>query len=303
MQAIGYYLLYPVIYLCARSPFSVLYALSDFLYLIVYRVVGYRKHVVSENLRNAFPEKVDLEIRAMAKAYFRYFCDLVLETLKTIAWTEKQANERVKLVNKELMDRLYAENESVLLVMGHHGNWEWAGPCFSLTCQHQLVVVYNPLTHTYFDNMLSRARTKFSTQIISRKQVLREIIARKGVRTATALIADQSPNPVSKAHWMEFLHQDTPVNIGPAQIACKLGLPVVFMDVRRVGRGYYEIHPSLLAAQPGKADVLPITEAFNQKLEACIRRQPETWLWSHRRWKHKRAEQNAARISRKVNTI
>lgn len=292
MQALSYYLLYPVIYLCAHSPFRVLYGLSDVLYLIVYHLVGYRKRVVFENLRNAFPEKSDPEIRAIAKGYYRYLCDLVLETLKTITWTEKQVKERVKLKDRELLDRLYAENKSVLLVMGHYGNWEWAGPSFSLTCAHQLVVVYHPLTHAYFERLLSRARTRFSTQIIPRKQVLRDMIARKDLRTATAFIADQSPNPVSKAHWMEFLHQDTPVNTGPGQIACKLGLPVVFIDIRRVGRGYYEIHTSLLAQQPGKSNVIPIIEAFNRKLEACIRHQPETWLWSHRRWKHKRLKQN-----------
>ncbi len=303
MQALLFYSLYPVIYLCSRSPFFLLYRLSDLLFLIVFHLIGYRKQIVLQNLQNAFPGKSEEEILTIQKKFYRHLCDLVVETLKTLSWTEAEVRERVTLHNKSLLDRLYAQNKSIIVVMGHCGNWEWAGPCFSLTCDHQLVVVYNPLTHDRFEKALSKARTKFSTQIIPRKQVLRNMIARRDSLTATALIADQAPNPVGRSYWMTFLNQDTPVNTGPGQVACMLGLPVVFMDVRRKARGYYEIHPSLLIEQPDKDDVLAITEAFNHKLETCIQRQPEAWLWSHRRWKYQKPAQEKRIFSRIVNSI
>ncbi|MTI40174.1 lysophospholipid acyltransferase family protein [Fulvivirga lutimaris] len=288
MSALLYYLLLPLIYLVSWSPFWLLYAISSGVYGLMFHVIGYRKKVVKENLRNAFPDKTETEISAITKKYYKYLCDLIFETLKTVTWNERDVHKRVKMHDVELMDKLYEQGRSIVIVMGHLGNWEWAGPGFSLNYKHQLYVVYQPLSNKYFERIFSGSRTKFNTKIVPRKDTLRSMISNKKTISATALIADQAPTPVKTAVWMDFLNQDTPVFNGPEKIAKMLDYAVVYMDVQRVKRGYYEVVPTLLFDEPKESDENEITTAFNKKLEEGIKERPETWLWSHRRWKHKR---------------
>jgi len=288
MQAISFYLFYPLVFAVASSPFWLLYRISDFLFLLMYYVVGYRKSVVLNNIRNSFPEKTDKEIKKICKEYYKYLCDLILETLKTITWNENDVKSRVKIHNIDMLDSLFAQNRSIVIVMGHLGNWEWAGPCFSLNCKHRLAVVYLPLTNTYFENVLKKSRTKFSTKVIPRNNTLRSMVASKNTISATALIADQAPAPVKTALWMNFLNQETAVFNGPEKIAKLLNYPVVYMHVDRVKRGYYEVRPRLLFEDPKETPDGQITVAFNKILEKGIMEKPETWLWSHKRWKHTR---------------
>lgn len=116
------------------------------------------------------------------------------------------------------------------------------------------------------------------------------MVANKKILSATALIADQAPKPIHTAAWIKFLNQNTPVFTGPEKIARKMDFPVVYMHVKRIKRGYYEVHPKLICEFPGETSDLEITSTFNLMLEQGIRSQPEAWLWSHRRWKHKEPE-------------
>jgi len=254
----------------------------------MYHVLGYRKSVVLDNLKRSFPEKSDGEIKQVCKEYYKYLSDLILETLKTITWNENQVKSRVKIYNLDMLNSLYEQKKSIVIVMGHLGNWEWAGPCFSLNCNHQLFVVYLPLTNPYFENVLKKSRTKFSTKIIPRDSTLRSMVANRKTISATALIADQAPTPIKSALWMNFLNQETAVFNGPEKIAKMLDYPVVYMHVDRVKRGYYEVHPKLLFENPKETSEEEITIAFNKILEDGILKKPETWLWSHKRWKHKK---------------
>lgn len=288
MQAISFYLIYPFVYAVAASPFWLLYRISDILFWLMYYVLGYRKSVVLDNLKRSFPEKSDGEIKQVCKEYYKYLSDLILETLKTITWNENQVKSRVKIYNLDMLNSLYEQKKSIVIVMGHLGNWEWAGPCFSLNCNHQLFVVYLPLTNPYFENVLKKSRTKFSTKIIPRDSTLRSMVANRKTISATALIADQAPTPIKSAMWMNFLNQETAVFNGPEKIAKMLDYPVVYMHVDRVKRGYYEVHPKLLFENPKETSEEEITIAFNKILEDGILKKPETWLWSHKRWKHKK---------------
>jgi len=288
MRLISFYLLLPLILLVSYSPFWILYRVSDLLYFLIYYVIGYRKSIVRRNLEKSFPDYDKGQIRKISRSYYQYLCDLMVESLKTITWKEHHVKNRVKMNNVELLDSLYKENRSVLIVMGHLGNWEWAGPCFSLNCKHQLFVVYHPLSNPYFEKLFVKSRTKFNTQIIKRNNTLRSMIANKEVISATALIADQAPTPITSALWMDFMNQETPVFNGPEKVAKMLNYPVVYIHVKRVKRGYYEVCPTLLFKQPKETLDAEITKKFNQTLEEGIRQQPETWLWSHRRWKHKK---------------
>ncbi|WKN42418.1 lysophospholipid acyltransferase family protein [Tunicatimonas pelagia] len=294
MQAALFFILYPFVLLISYSPFWLLYKISDGLFVLIYYVVRYRKSVVLTNLKNSFPERSNQEIEEVCRKFYRYLCDLVVESLKTITWNEQQARSRVTMHNVEMLDALYAQGRSIIIVMGHLGNWEWAGPGFSLNCKHQLYVVYRPLANPYFEKVFSRARTKFSTKIVVKNNTLRSMVANRKTISATALIADQAPSPIHSALWLEFLHQDTAVFAGPEKIAKKLGYPVVYMQVERVKRGYYEVHPTLLAEHPKETADIEITREFNKILEKGIRKHPETWLWSHKRWKHKRSTTSIA---------
>jgi KDO2-lipid IV(A) lauroyltransferase len=247
--------------------------------------------VVLQNLQNAFPDKSAREIEQIRRRFYRYFCDLLLETFKTLTISRAAATRRCKLTPEAqaLFDQYAAENRSIMIVMGHYGNWEWAGNTFSLQGKHHLYVVYHPLSNKYFNGLMYRMRTRFGTGLISMKDTFRDMVAHKNELDATAFIADQTPAPNS-AYWTNFLHQDTPVFQGTEKIARKMNYPVVYVRVQRVKRGYYEISARTLFDQPAATQDGEITTAHTKALEQDICAHPEFWLWSHRRWKHKRPE-------------
>jgi KDO2-lipid IV(A) lauroyltransferase len=289
LSALIYYLTLPFIYLLSVLPFRLLYLISDGLYIVLYYIIGYRKAVVHANLSNSFPQKSPEEILLLEKKFFRYFCDLLLETFKTLSISPEKMLQRCSLdpAAATLFNRLAEENKSIIIVMGHNGNWEWAGNTFSLCCKHQLYVIYHPLANKYFNGLICRMRERFGTRLIPMKETFRDIVKNKSQLTATAFIADQSPNPAN-AHWMNFLQQDTPVFMGTERIAKKVKYPIVFVSVKRLTRGYYTLTAELLQSPPYADAEGNITELHTKKLEADILLQPETWLWAHKRWKHKR---------------
>lgn len=292
MKAFVFYLTLPILYLISITPFWLFYSISDFFFFIIYHLIGYRKKVVTENLRKSFPEKTEDEIKKIRKKFFRYFCDFVLETLKTLTISKKSMLKHCKLNEdaQKLFDKYYAQNKSVIIVMGHYGNWEWAGNTFSLLGKHQLYVIYHPLSNTYFNDLIIGMRTRFGTKLIEMKNTVRDMLSQKNELNATAFIADQTPAPET-AYWTKFLNQDTPVFWGTEKIARKINYPVLFTNVKRVRRGYYEIFVETLVENPAGTQVGEISELHTRRLEQEIILQPELWLWSHRRWKHKKPKE------------
>jgi len=242
-----------------------------------------------QNLRNSFPDKSDDEIKQIAKRFFRYFCDLFLETFKTLTISRAAMLRHCNFdaASMKLIDRLADEKQSTIIVMGHKGNWEWAGNTFSLLCRHQLYVIYHPLANKYFDRLMYKMRTRFGTRLITMKNTFRDMMDKRDELNATAFIADQTPAP-DKAYWMNFLNQDTPVFMGTEKIARKIKYPVVYVSARKIKRGYYTLHAEVLAAPPYLQSDGEIAALHTKRLEDDIIEQPETWLWTHRRWKHKR---------------
>jgi len=171
--------------------------------------------------------------------------------------------------------------------MGHYGNWEWAGNSFSLQCKQQLYVIYHPLSNKYFDKLMYDLRTRFGTKLYAMKDTMREMIRNKNEVNATAFIADQTPSPDS-AYWTTFMNQDTPVFWGTEKIAQKLNYPIVYITIKKIKRGYYEVDSELLINEPKNTSLGEISELHTRKLESDIITQPSIWLWSHRRWKHKK---------------
>jgi len=289
LPVIFYYIVLPFIYLLSALPFRALYILSNGMYVFLYHITGYRKKVVITNLKNSFPEKTEEEINAICKQYYSYLCDLFLETFKTLTISKKSMLKHCyfRPEAQKLFDRLADENKSVILVLGHLGNWEWAGNTFSLCCRHQLYVIYHPLRNKQFDGLMYKMRSHFGTKLIAKKDTFRTMLAQKGELNATAFIADQTPFP-DNAYWVSFLNQDTPVFKGTEIIAKKINYPIVYVNVNRIKRGYYELNAEMLCENPAATADEEITLMHTRRLEHDIIARPETWLWSHKRWKHKR---------------
>lgn len=289
MSTIGFYLALPFLYLISILPFPLFYLVSDGIYLLLYRVIGYRKKVVYENLKNSFPEKTHEELKKIEKQFYHYLVDLFLETLKTLTISKEEAIKRCALNPQAiaLFNDLYAQKQSCILVMGHYGNWEWAGNTFSLINKQQLYVIYHPLTNKHFDKLMYDMRTRFGSKLYAMKDTMRGMISNRNEINATAFIADQTPSP-ENAYWTTFLNQDTPVFWGTEKIAQKLNYPVVYVTINRVKRGYYEVNAEILVTEPKNTKEGEISELHTRQLEKDIKAQPEIWLWSHRRWKHKR---------------
>lgn len=290
MGTIAYYLVLPVFYVVSWLPFRLLYLLSDVMFLLVYRIFGYRKSVVTANLERSFPEKSSDEIAAIRRGYYRYFCDLVLETIKTLSISPAAVNERFSFGDMSSFEHCFKKKQSVIIVMGHLGNWELCGAYFSQLPLHQLYVLYHPLANKHFDGLVYRMRTRLGTRLYPMKSAFRGMVKNRKELTATAFIADQTPSPAN-AYWMTFLNQDTAVFKGTETIARKLDYPVIYLSVIRERRGHYRIHGELLAEHPRDLPENALTELHTKRLEQDIIDHPETWLWSHRRWKHKRPEQ------------
>ena len=289
-MAILYYLLLPPLYFIAIQPFWVLYRLSDLLFFFVFYVFRYRQQVVLTNLRNAFPEKTEAEIQKISRDFYRYFCDLLLETIKLLVISRRVLKQRVSFEGEAVFKPYYDRQQSVILILGHLGNWELAGTRFALEPIHTLYAIYRPLKNPFFDRLAYHMRTRLGCKLYTMKGTLRGMISNRKEVTATAFIADQTPSP-DNAYWLTFLNQEAPVFAGTERIARKFGYPVIYMSVKRPKRGYYRIEAELLFDDPRQTGEHEITRAHTRRLEEDIRAFPETWLWSHRRWKHKRPEE------------
>ncbi len=275
----------------AFLPFGLLYLFSNFLHLVFYKLLPYRLKVVSQNLKNAFPQKSEEERKQIAKEFYYNLFDVSLETLKALGMSQKSIRKRVVFKNLELLQQYVNNKQSVILVGGHSANWEWTGHALQLA-GIPMAVLYHPLSNKWFDWFMYQIRAKFGMIPVAMQDTLRYMLANKNQTFCYAFIADQTASP-EQAHWMQFLNQDTAVFLGTEKLAVKFNMPVVFCAVYRIKRGHYQIEFELVTAEAPQTPVYQITELHTQLLEKQIIRQPEAWLWSHRRWKHQNPNKKA----------
>jgi Kdo2-lipid IVA lauroyltransferase/acyltransferase len=284
LNAIFFYgVIIPISYL----PYPVLYVLSDGLYFFMYRVFGYRKKVVIQNIANSFPTKSLKEQEQIVSDFYHHFCDLVLEGLKAFTMTEAEVRKRAKPLNIEYIDRFYEKGQSVIIALGHYNNWELLALAINIEMKHQAVVIYRELKNRFFDEKVKSSRNKFGLILTSTK------IARRAFNQANGLSAvtfafDQSPGKTHRCYWGPFLNQDTPMTFGVEKYAKDLNLPVIFMHINKVKRGYYTYEFSDAIEEPNNTGFGEITRKINSLLEQDIIAQPQYYLWTHRKWKHKR---------------
>ncbi len=274
----------------SKLPFWVLYRLSDLLFVWLYFLQRYRRRIVAENLSKTFPEWSQTRRAACTRSFYRGFCDVLLESVKGATIRREELERRVVFENVELPHGLADEYGSVIALTGHSCNWEWLLLGSSLISHLPLDAIYKPLHDEQANAFMYRMRSRFGATLIDSKDAIRTVAKRRRVRRAITIVADQTPGKHHDKHWTTFLGRDTPFYLGAELIARFTRYPVVFAAMRRVRRGHYAVRFELLCTPPYRKGEHKVLEAYAAALERQITEQPETWLWSHRKWKYPRPE-------------
>lgn len=292
-MAVFYYILYAIVWLLFWLPLPLLYGISYILYFLAYYVVKYRRKVVRDNLVSCFPDKSEAEIIDIEKRFYMFFADTAIETLKLVHMSKKEIQKRYKINNPEVLQDLFDRGISAMIVLGHYGSWEWSP---SLYLNYHDVIgadMYRPLSNKYLNKFFLKLRACYGTETLLKNEAFRYIVKYKqeGKIFGVGLIADQTPSKGNLHFWTNFLnHPDTPFLNGPERIARKVDLAFVYLDVKRVKRGYYSCDLVTIAEHSKETAENEITQRYAELMEQTILRDPAYWLWSHRRWKHKRNE-------------
>ena len=293
MKNIGIYLFLGLSWLLSVVPEFILYGISDIIHFILYHIIGYRKKTVFENLKNSFPEKSNKEIRLIAKKFFRHLSDTFVENCALIKMSKKRIQKLVIIENSEIITELYKKNKSIIGVTGHYGNWE-AFVTLPLVSPHKVLGIYKPLNNKFFDKQFYKMRSKFGAIPVTMSDSYKTFLEynKNNILTFLGLIADQRPPKQGGHYWTTFLNQETAIFLGPEKIAKKLNSAVIFSYLQKVKRGKYLVKFKLLFEDTAKCKEHEITDTYIHFLESIIKEKPEYWLWSHKRWKHKREIEN-----------
>lgn len=267
-------------------PLPVLYRVSTVVYFITYYLIRYRYKVVRENIKNAFPDKNSAEIAAISKQFYKNFSDFIIEALKSITISARELEKRVVIKDPEVIERYFKNGQSVLVLTSHQFNWEWMLLASSLMLSAPLNPIYKRLNNRYFDQLMLRTRSRFGSKPIEMQETLAQIVSRRNSVNAFGLIADQTPMIDADKYWSSFLNQDTAFFIGSERIAHLTKYPVLFVSMKKVKRGHYEIRYEELAKPPYDKYDHDILDKYIVKAEKLIQDRPAEWLWSHRRWKY-----------------
>jgi KDO2-lipid IV(A) lauroyltransferase len=289
MEKTGYYLLRAITWIIQLFPLRVHYLVSDLLFFIAYHIFRYRRSVVWVNLVNSFPEKTVQERNRIARNFYHHFCDTFVETLYFDRMSVAEGKKRVRFRNPELLNSYLDEGRQVLAFFGHFNNWEWF--CnLPLYSTHRLYAVYKKLKSKTFNRFYNNLRGRFGAIPLERGETFKQLVSdyQKGIPSMSAFLFDQTPRIYEIHHWISFLNQDTPVVLGAEKVAQKLDSVVLFLHSKKIKRGYYDAEFQLVAEHAKSCPKFEITDKCTHLLEQQIIEHPDFWLWSHKRWKHKR---------------
>jgi KDO2-lipid IV(A) lauroyltransferase len=288
MQLLTYILLFPILWLISLLPFGILYLISDIVSFIIFHFIGYRKKIVLDNLKLAFPEKSTKELLKIRRQFFTHFTDVFMEMIKSITISEKNVHKHFIFEDLDVIHTLGKKGKSVILVGSHYANWEWMVSMNNLI-EHQAFAVGAPIGNKYFDKMMLKYRTKYGGNFVKPSRARRTYVknAENGVLALNALVSDQSPQLRKTNYWAKFLNIKVPVHVGAEQIAKSLNQSIVFYEVKKVKRGYYTCTFRLLAENPREYPDYQITDIFLREVEKQIKIAPQYYFWTHKRFKHK----------------
>ena len=289
MRFIIYLLVYPFLWCISMLPFRLLYIFSDFVYLIVYYIIGYRKKTVRENLALALPHLSDEERLVIEKKSFQHLCDMFLEMIKTMTISTKEINNRFVFTNLEVYKKLEEQDKSIAMMLAHYASYEWVISMNSYITFNGYAI-YKKIANPYFDKLVRDIRSRFKAYLITTKETIPQIISNKKNNSLSiyGFASDQSPKVTSAFHWQKFMSIEVPVHTGAEILSKKYDMNVIFLKVKKVKRGYYEASFEVLSENAKEVPNYEITDKFLKLVEQQIYEAPEYYLWTHKRWKHKR---------------
>ena len=289
MRFIVYLIAYPFLWCISMLPFRVLYLLSDFVYLIVYYLIGYRKKTVRENLALALPNLSNEERLIIEKKSFQHLCDMFLEMIKTMTISNKEINKRFVFTNMEVYNKLEAQEKSIAIMLAHYASYEWV-ISMNAYVNFSGYAIYKKLANPYFDKLVRDIRSRFKANLITTKETIPFIIKNKRnkVLSIYGFASDQSPRISSAFHWQKFMGIEVPVHTGAEMLSKKYDMNVIFLKVKKVKRGYYQASFEVLSENANEVPNYEITDKFLKLVEQQILEAPEYYLWTHKRWKHRR---------------
>ncbi|MBQ2554380.1 MAG: lysophospholipid acyltransferase family protein [Prevotella sp.] len=295
MSKILYPIVYGFCYLISLLPLRVLYCISDVLYLLLYKLIGYRRRVVRNNLSTSFPEKDEKERRTIEKKFYHFFCDYIIETIKLLSIRRKTLLKHMEYRNMEEMERCFDEGQSVCALLGHYCNWEFLTTVnvgWKRYPEAKVGLVYHPLSSKVVDRLIIATRQHTGGVAVPKQEVLRYMIRYKqqGLHSLFGLISDQSPKWENIHLWLPFLNHETPVFTGAERLIRKMNNAVFYAEMSRPKRGKYVVNFQLMTREPGTLEENELTRMFFTRLEETIRQTPHLYLWSHDRWKRTREE-------------
>jgi KDO2-lipid IV(A) lauroyltransferase len=288
MQLLIYLIAYPILLLVSVLPFRILYIISDIVYFFVYRVFGYRKKVVRENLALALPHLSENERLIVEKKSYMHLCDMFLEMIKTISISKKEMDRRFFFKNLDVYNSLEKDGKSIALLCSHYASYEWVVSMNS-KISYKGYGIYKKINNKYFDSLARKIRSKFDAELIPINKTA-EVIAynySNNIKSLYGFVSDQSPQLRSKNYWHNFMGIEVPVYVGVELLSKKFDMNVVFLKVSKVNRGFYEAELEVLSTNIKEVPDFEIMDDFLQKVELQILESPEYYLWTHRRWKHR----------------
>ena len=291
MQRLVYWLVYPLLWIISKLPFPIFYLVSDFIFLLVFYVFRYRRKTVQDNLRLVFPEKSHHELKRIEKKFFSHMVDMFLEMIKSISISDKELKKRFRLTNVKELRKIEGEGKSILLACGHYASYEWMTALQLYGINYKGFGVYKKVKNPYFDRLARRIRGRYNGELIPTYRATKTITEneKNKVKGIYAMIADQSPKLNRAKAWTDFMGIRVPIFLGTESLSRSLDMAVVFLQIEKVGRGYYEATFKTISITPKEEEDFYITRTYTKLLEKQIREKPEYYLWTHKRWKHRDA--------------
>ncbi|ASW73353.1 lipid A biosynthesis acyltransferase [Chryseobacterium piperi] len=276
-----------ILYLISKLPLKILYIFSDIIFFLNYNLVGYRKKVITQNIKNSFPDKSEEEIQEIRKKFYLNFSDYLVETVKSFSISETEARVRMQHINQELFHEAKAEGKNIILLAGHVFNWEWINALARIVPQKNCHPVYRKVNSDFWENQMKKVRNKFGNQALEANEVILNIFRTKNDGESIYMfVADQSPHVSHVNYGLNFLNQKTPVFIGYDKLATRMDLAFIYCEMKKVKRGFYQVNYHRIYPDGEKFVEHEVVKKFHKLLENTLHKRPDNYLWSHRRWKY-----------------
>lgn len=276
-----------ILYFISKLPLKVLYIFSDVIFFLNYYLVGYRKNVITQNLKNSFPEKSEEEIAIIRKKFYENFSDYLVETIKSFSISETEARVRMQHINQDVFHEAKAEGKNVIMLAGHVFNWEWMNAFARIIPQKHCHPVYRKVNSDFWENQMKKVRNKFGNEALEANEVIKNIFrSQNDGESAYMFVADQTPHVAHVNYGLEFLNQKTPAFIGYDKLATRMDLAFIYCEMKKVKRGYYQVNYHRIYPDGEKFTEHEVVRKFHKLLENTLHKHPDNYLWSHRKWKY-----------------